>query len=88
MQPAIMLPYQVPRDRGDAQGPPDEHHEQGEQHGRADETVALADHGEDEVGVVLGQEVEHGLRGQVAAPAAGSGADGDHRLREVVAGAD
>ncbi len=43
--------------------------EQRQQHGRSDEPVALADDGEDEVGVVFGQEVEHRLGGVVAAPA-------------------
>ena len=52
---------------------------------RPEEPVALADHGEDEVGVVLGQEVERGLRRHVAAPRERPGADGDHRLDDVVA---
>src|SRR5450759_1345313 len=54
--------------RGDAQATPDEEPVERHQEHRAEKPAALADHREDEVGVVLGQEVEGRLRGHVAAP--------------------
>src|SRR5450756_740722 len=74
----------VSRQRGDAQAPPDHDAVERDQDQRPEETVALAEDGEDEVGVVLGQKVERGLRGHVAAPRQSPGADGDHRLDDVI----
>ena len=50
-----------------------------------DEAAALADHGEDEVGVVLREEVELRLRRVVAAAGLLPGPDGDPRLVLLVA---
>ncbi len=55
----------------------------------ADEAPLLGEHREDEVGVLLGQEVELVLRAvQVALAAEHARADGDLRLDDVVAGAE
>ena len=50
------------------------------------EPVALTDHREDEVRVVLRQEVQRRLGGAVAAPGERPRADGDHGLDDVVPG--
>src|SRR5665647_2172993 len=70
----------VARQRGDAQAPPDQDAVERDQDQRPEKPVALAEDGEDEVGVVFGQEVKRGLRGHVAAPRQSPGTDGDHRL--------
>src|SRR3954454_20676200 len=76
---------QVLRDGEDAQPAPDEQgvhrqHERG-----SDEAPALAHDREDEVGVVLGQEVELRLRRLLAAAGLLTGPDGDARLVLLVA---
>src|SRR5450830_507235 len=77
----------VTRQRGDAQTTPDQDSVERDQQQRPEKPVALAEDGEDEVGVVLGQEVEGRLRGHVAAPRERPRADGDHRLDDGVTAA-
>ena len=54
------------RDPHHPQGPPEEQRVEEDDEGRAEETEALTDYGEDEVGVPLGQEEELGLGGVVS----------------------
>ena len=67
----------------------DEHEVEREQEQAAEEAVLLRPHREDEVGVLLGEERQVRLR-PLPPPLAEPlpGADGDHRLRRVVARAE
>src|SRR3954449_4036490 len=76
---------QVLRDRQYAQPAPDQQGVHREDERCSDEAPALAHDREDEVGVVLGQEVELRLRRELAAAGLLTGADGDARLVLLVA---
>src|SRR5215218_3862827 len=70
---------------GDAQSPPQEQPEQQQQDHGAGEAELLADHGEDEVGLLLGNVLEVGLGAvQVALAGDAARADGDQGLPRVV----
>ncbi len=59
-----------------------------EQQQAADEAELLGQHGEDEIGVFLRQEIKLVLRAlQVALADQPARTDGDHRLQDVIAGA-
>ena len=62
MPPAISAPNRFFASREDAQRAPDQQRVERQHERGAGEAVRLAHHGEDEVGVVLGQEVELRLR--------------------------
>src|SRR5574341_2257871 len=78
----------VLRLRGDGPGPPQPEAEQHEHEDRPGEPQFLSDHGEDEIGVLLRDEVEEVL-GAVEQPFAEDlpGTDGDLGFDELVAGA-
>ena len=79
-------PVHVARQDGDPERAPDKESIEHQEHRCAQEPVAFADHGEDEVGVVLRKEVQRGLRRHVPAAGERARSDGDHGLDDVVAG--
>src|SRR5215217_902037 len=83
--PAASRAPKGPSKGGDPKAAPEQQPEQGEQGHGAGEAELLADHGEDEVGLLLGHVLEVGLgAAQVALAADPAGADGDQGLPRVV----
>ena len=78
---------EVPRPGHDLEAPPDDEQVEEQEERRPEEAALLGEGGEGEVGVVRREVVEQRLgRTDDPAPLQPSGADGDHRLGEVVGG--
>src|SRR5829696_412010 len=83
--PAASRAPKGPSKGGDPKAAPEQQPEQGEQGHGAGEAELLADHGEDEVGLLLGHVLEVGLgAAQVALAPDPARADGDQGLPRVV----